>query len=63
MSRMIEEDLNDLDTLTLIDLRMLSTLSLSIGQRALLQSAAATLKSKHNLEMIRYDNKSIDICG
>ena len=46
VSKLIEEDLNDLETLSIVDLQSLTSLNLTIGQRALLQTAVAGLKSK-----------------
>ena len=48
VARLQEEDLNSLETLALLELRMLTLLSLTIGQRALLTEAVMTLKSKRS---------------
>ena len=48
ITRLQEEDLNSLETLALLELRMLSLLSLTIGQRALLTEAVMALKSKRS---------------
>ena len=45
VARLQEEDLDSLETLALLELRMLSLLSLTIGQRALLTEAVMALKS------------------
>ena len=55
MTKLQDEDLNRLETLALLELRMLRLLDLTMEQRALLTEAVMTLKSRQSDYFVLYN--------